>query len=1333
MNKGKALFEIFLVIMSVVSFSYIVGETNDLFVENEIKNVGESKFISFLRWKVLDWLSGGIVSAQELLWTCLEDNNGTICQEYPSSECADINVCPGGCVESARENTAECRIGTCFDPLIGTCSDGSPKLTCENSGGTWNPLDGICNRNCCLINPDGNGGAGQTQYTTEQQCNYLSGAFGSTPVEWVSVNNELECLLLSNTQEEGACILELIPEEGKYNCEFATKSVCLGSGGEFFKNKLCTAEDLEINGEGIETICEITQETNCFEGRDEVYFIDSCGNRGNIYDSNKLAGVYWNDVVPISESCSLGTISNNFGNQKSCGSCGYLLGSICGKPVSGKDDNANYGDYVCKDLRCVDYQGETRKNGESWCRFDGQIGVDETSSNREGVLGNICDRYLNPTGTSGNQFINWLCPPGSNGRITSDRVCQNATMVAENPELEGWCNYEEEARENQGSNEERSVDTPGSAHYTQTCFDGEIRTESCSAVRSKVCVENKNEEIDFSSASCRANTWQVCYAANGDKNKLNKCEENTDCFLKHVDVDEFFKFDLCVPKYPPGFDKESRESSAEGLCSSLGSQTCTYIEEKFLGSWDCVANCGCAEPKFAETMNNLCMSLGDCGASVNYNGELSSDGYNVVGGNGLSDDYLNGLRKYSTPIPGQSADALSGEEILAIFGIDPVNADPSQLGALMGQIGLGSIGVATMYFVLIEGIPIAAITSGAVAGAGAVSGAATAAASGVGAAAGAGEAVVAGVPKSLGPFGSAAGGAAAGAAIAYILGTVFGLEGKSLNTLVIAGAVVGAVMGYLAFETTTFVAKGASFGAALGPFLFWTILIIVVIAVILSLLGGETREVTVDFSCLPWQPPSGGQSCEECDSDDLGCSEYKCNSLGQNCELLNEGTSEQTCVDINPNDTSPPVIDKWDDVISDGFEYKNSVINVGTEIQSVSGDGCIKEFSLIEFGISLDEPGQCKYSFEHTNTYDEMEMFFGKSNSYKENHDALLTMPSLSDLGVGGVGPDRRENYNMFVRCQDSSGNDNSAEYAIKFCVKPADDKTPAVITKFVPENPGYAGFEAENFSLTFFTNEPAECKWSPENKGYDEMENLAACSNGINQGTINGWSCLANLPVQGNETESYYFKCEDQPWLGINNTDRNKADQEKEYQIKKTLNPLVIDYIYPDDEIVYSGSAFAVIDLEIHTSGGVNNNAICEHKSSNVIHYSGFFPTGGEVHLQKGLTLPNGNYEYELKCTDSAGNVALETANFEVKVDNKGPIASRIYSSGNVLNIVTNEPAVCTYTNTNCGFSFDSGELMSGENYLHTTPFDLGLVYRIKCRDIYENVGSCLTISGGY
>ena len=145
--------------------------------------------------------------------------------------------------------------------------------------------------------------------------------------------------------------------------------------------------------------------------------------------------------------------------------------------------------------------------------------------------------------------------------------------------------------------------------------------------------------------------WEQCIAVNTEEDQdavSSECEQNQDCFLKRVDVDDYFKFDMCVPRYAP---------ASTSYCEAA-SQECTYIEQKDIdGDWECIANCDCKKAEFAEEMNNLCMSLGDCGAHINLEGTYSDGGYSITGRTRrVSQSYINALDEYKNPLNGQRAE-----------------------------------------------------------------------------------------------------------------------------------------------------------------------------------------------------------------------------------------------------------------------------------------------------------------------------------------------------------------------------------------------------------------------------------------------------------------------------------------------------------------------------------------------------------------------------------------------------------------------------------------------------------------------------------------------------
>jgi hypothetical protein len=1243
MKRLVGLFEIFLLIMGSVAFAYIIGQTNPLIQSLPIESK-EEKFVAFLREKALDYLSRGLVSAQSSsVQTCLVDIRNSSCQEYPSEVCNSQCATQGGCFPGRRADFAPCQLGTCYNTNGGICSYGSPKAACENGGGTWheNP-PAQCNRGCCLINPDGSGGAAQAQLTTNQQCTRLGQTLGAQ-VAWESQTlGELQCLAKVRTQKEGACVLEFVAEEQKYNCQFTTEARCLTSGGQFYAGALCTNPSLN-------TKCVRTSNTQCFDGKDGVYFIDSCGNRANIYDSAKTqTDDYWNMVIPL-DSTSLCKINKDSSgkiiNEARCGNCDYLAGSICGAPRAG-DDSPDNGQYICRDLSCVDEKAidpnkRIRKHGESWCAFEGWIGTD-----------------------------------GQNG-----------------------------------TNEERAVDVPGSRHYRKLCYEGEIRLEPCAEYRNGVCVENDVSE-DFTTAQCRTNTGALCTSYNEDADKLAKCEESPDCFLKHVEIDKF-KFDFCSPKYPPGFELEENQADSAAICS-FGTRTCTYYEKKNIeGRWECKINCGCKEAEFAQTMNNLCISLGDCGSHVNLARGLG-DGYSTSGDRQpeISEEYIGlsdnqGLKKYATPKAGQRVDGFTNEQIAALTGINFSFNDPNKLGEQIAQYGAGAAVALNIY----------AISQGSSASVGLVG------------------------------FTNALTVVAAGASIGYIIGLALGLEGDELNTAVSIGA--GVAVAVIATASIIEGGLGAGIAAlASSVVLAWIAVIAIITALVLSLAGvGEYREKKVEFKCLPWQPPSGGDNCSKCSELGEECTAYKCASLGQTCQLLNPETADEVCANINPNDVAAPVISFNATSLPSGYTFVES--NNGVEIRSNSSDFSIQEYTAVTFGVTTSEPAQCKISAARPqNGYDDMpeEYFDSSQNAYVTTHLDNRAMETLDNLGVAGPSADlsRRGDYNLYVLCQDKSGNGNEVGYNIRFRVSPANDLTPPVIRKYVPESPGVTGINSTTFTLAFYTNEPATCRFSTIDQAYETMEGEAVCNNNLVQSTLDGWLCRAVLNVTA-ETNEYYFRCADKPWIGDNvaqsgitlgsgrNANTQSMPEGGPYTVRRTTTPLTITSASPNNRTISSATEPVAVTLDVVTAGGIESGkAFCKY-SFDGNRYTDFAITSLNNHKQIFTSLFRGDYNIRLNCTDRAGNSAESSAQFKIEVDNLGPLITRVYNSGASLTVVTNEESSCRYSLDSCSFEFEAGTALSGASKVHTMPYSNGKTYRIKCKDTFGNLGTCLSVSGGY
>lgn len=297
-------------------------------------------------------------SAAELTATvcCEKTKLGAFCQNAPADQCD-----PGFAqVQTSCDSTSFCKLGTCYDSTEGTCLDNTPQKVCNANGGVWSlESPAQCNLGCCVLGD-------QAAFVSLVRCKRLSSFLGLQTNFDTGITNELACVASVQNQDKGACVYEY---EFEKTCKFTTRAECAASTGTqngststgtFYKDKLCSAEELGTN-------CGPSQKTTCAPGKDEVYFIDTCGNPANIYDSRKVNDKeYWTNVKSKDESCAPG--SPNAGSA-SCGNCNYLLGSVC-RDASDARARVTYGTNVCADLNCVDEAGKERKHGESWCLTD---------------------------------------------------------------------------------------------------------------------------------------------------------------------------------------------------------------------------------------------------------------------------------------------------------------------------------------------------------------------------------------------------------------------------------------------------------------------------------------------------------------------------------------------------------------------------------------------------------------------------------------------------------------------------------------------------------------------------------------------------------------------------------------------------------------------------------------------------------------------------------------------------------------------------------------------------------------------------------------------------
>jgi len=1233
---------VILLVVAVFAFSYngsnlVSAVEEDLVFENEeviyddlIGRGGENKMESL--GSVLDVLWGQAESIQGIVSifnedlrksVCTVNNDGSVCQIYSRSECEEN--CDGSCVEvtdgSSENMPEECTMGLCYDEDFGTCEPNSPKERCESTGGISLPPDSNdarCRKGCCFLGDQG-------RFITNQQCRLQAESWGlefggDSSYFDETIIDELECFVQANANMDAKGACTMLRGDGLNDCAIVNLNECFGIGGTFNEGLLCSHPSLN-------TTCTKMNKTACDDELNGIYWYDSCGNRENLFDGRK-SDDGWNDgeILARSESCSVLNSGDTVANQDDCGNCNYLEGSKCGEEISGQElDDEPDGEIVCKDMGC-EYEGQRRENGESWCAYQSQFGV----------------QGLDIPGLS---LVSGIWEGGNLGNLLGGQ---------------------------------RSLDTPGSRHFNMVCIDGEVTSVACQDYRNQICVESQVEKDGggtFSHAFCRTNRWQECINYNPNPEDLqgmgvvgaiaamSQCEDDQDCFVKYVNVDEDFQFPFCAPKYPPGFDLEENADGAETVCG-YATQKCTTVYVKKMDlKYECEINCECETWKFAKEMNDLCVSLGDCGGSVNYIGDHGSGGYVVKEGDWNPSfsiqDLIGGLisgfslTDVSEAVPGKYIDGKAYPKDETEDNVESEGSFGGMIERMFGNQfrGSGSYG---------GGPRVKQPKSSNLEGGGEESRWSMGLSRGIG--------------GDLYDFGGAA-------SIGFISG------GLNLQLMKIVGV-------------------------------------------------GDIKKVERTFECQPWQPSHGGERCEECGNgeglhDDLQCSRYNCESLGQSCKFIDQEPNS-ICIDASPDDTSGPRISEWEEIAFEGTEYENVNSN-GYEVRMSDGKECITQFESVRFGVMTDEYARCRYGNVPLLEFENMIDLGGGTMS--KNHSTVIGERDLVELFEEGYESEENNYIDLYVKCQDVNGNPSPGEYAVNLCVYPEDLTAPAIFISSLDTLP----FGTEETTVSVITNEPSELRWSFDDIPFGDMTGTFDCSlEGTEDASLAQlaeiFDCRdygALIPIDEDEVR-ICVKGRDHPeWEGTDEEgDRNTNEQCRWITLTRTEFDLEIVSIEPNETTIMTGLAISTINLVVETTGGDGGVVSC------LFYVNGngpgiFVAQEGNVHSQEFNRMTPGDYDIDVECSDITGNSAEGSSSFIVELDSNSPEVTRIYNQGGKLYVITNEKADCAFVTSEdevqskCGFEFDDGELIPAVQeggMTHSVSFEDELAHYIRCRDVYGN-----------
>jgi len=518
-------------------------------------------------------ISLNVSAVGEVSLCCEKTVSGAWCQNAPAEECAGDTY---RSVPTSCEATSYCKLGTCINSQEGTCLENTPQRVCEENGGMWSAEkeENIpqCQAGCCLIGD-------QAAFVSQTRCKRLSSLYGLESNYRTDISNEIQCIASAYPDVKGACVFE---KEFEKTCNFLTKKECQnleansGETGnvEFYSGFLCSAEELGTNCGRPSSKASI--KTTCVEGRDEVFFLDTCGNLANIYDESRWNDpLYWKETYGKAESCGYG-ISN--AGSSNCGNCDYYEGSTCSE------------DKICRDLNC-EYDDVKYKHGETWCA-DAQ-GVSQIDISRDS------------NGDYATSSLGDNLPGGRHFRL----VCYNGEVT-----VEPCADYRQE------------ICIEGNVDSTGEIF----RTSACRANMWQDCIAQDTEK-NCENSEKRDCKWIDDVLINSVYEFVDKDKENGTCLPKYSPGYNFWQegdaeslcslaSQTCTITYEAGFFDRNDVEDVDKMTLAEKKEYC--IKDK-----DDENNCACLEGgSWKDERKEMCLDLGDCGIKTNY---LEQSGFNI--------------------------------------------------------------------------------------------------------------------------------------------------------------------------------------------------------------------------------------------------------------------------------------------------------------------------------------------------------------------------------------------------------------------------------------------------------------------------------------------------------------------------------------------------------------------------------------------------------------------------------------------------------------------------------------------------------------------------------
>jgi len=845
---------------------------------------------------------------------------------------------------------------------------------------------------------------------------------------------------------------------------------------------------------------------------------------------------------------------------------------------------------------CVLYSGGCKFGSGDSC--PGSVGEFSEGKYCSAVSGSGCEKTDNTMCVDGKDDVYYVDSCGNEAGVAEDcdrfekgTACASALLDGMSDEVDGdfycrdtscefgdkdydhgesWCSYEGKVGDGD--------DVVGSRHWRYVCNDGEVEYGGCDDRREKICVQNflKGEEGEGRvEATCVNNEWRDCLEYNDEENEekvVEDCVENPFCEMRNVIPG------VTTNKGPFGIPMTTDVSFSFSICGPkypAGFDLLAGEGEDFRDTEEYKEDvCGRGSATCTYVMEDSSKLHSDwkcvenCGCKK---AEFAEQMNEVCAGLGDCGGYVNYVGNYSDD--GYSfvvKKKVKDSDFSDSYG-DRVESDDDFIIKMSDYLDEGAGFVS-------PGVGSYDIKTW----------------------------------WDKRNWGDAVASTAGVAAITYVAATA---------SSVAATAGVGTAATY---------AGAVMASAPLAP-----LAIVVFAAVSVDMIDDaltRTRKKKVVFTCESWEPVSGGDRCGECNEDDLKpCSEYRCESLGATCEIVNR--EEMVCGSSRDDGETPKILRTLPGAIPK------------------SSDTCFDAYTDVLFGIETSEPAECRWSLE-AGDFKDMEDF--GEGGWLYEHKELHFLPYPGHVNAARDPEEDEEldwDLNFYFKCKDKFGHESVGFYEIGLCVKEEPDISHLGIVSVLPGEDELVGYDSDSEKIVVVVREPSECRWSLSDVEYSLMEDNMNCD-------LSSFVCNGTVPVEGVENV-YYISCMDQPWLD-NISDMN--EERRKHVLRRPESRIAVDWVEVGSSSGYdsgeSGKLVSAtdrkdIDLQVGTSGGGTEHVCSWSFSKGDKEYGPFaMKESGEVgkHGQGGIGFDVGSHRIDVECEDvQTGDVALGSVEFEI------------------------------------------------------------------------------------